>query len=172
MIDFTKKEITVQEFLQNRNLTGQEEGSIACLMLLEYLEEKAISQKPSYILCPRCRGAGVVKRKKIRSLEQNKYYWGVVVLMIAEQMGEDKETVHEILKNKFNPIRVVLPDQTISEYGGETKKLDTKQFGEYISLIKRWSFEFMEITIPEPNQLSETFLIDLEKRYHSMINFS
>ena len=42
--------------------------------------------------------------KKIRSLEQNRYYWGVIIKILAETWGWDTEELHEALKFKFNRI--------------------------------------------------------------------
>ena len=52
--------------------------------------------------CPRCKGAGYVKRRKKISLSQRKYYFGVIVNILSVEWGEDADTTHELLKAKFN----------------------------------------------------------------------
>ena len=43
----------------------------------------------------------IEKERGTRSQKQNKYYWGVVLALIAEYMGEQPEDLHEIFKAKF-----------------------------------------------------------------------
>lgn len=43
------------------------------------------------------------KAKSKRSTDQREYYWAVIVKIIAEWMGEEKDNVNEILKRMFNP---------------------------------------------------------------------
>ena len=45
----------------------------------------------------------VKKWKDQRSVQQNCYYWAVVVKIISDDTGNDPETVHEFLKAKFLP---------------------------------------------------------------------
>jgi len=43
----------------------------------------------------------IEKWKDQRSMQQNRYYWSVVVKIISNDTGNDPETVHEFLKAKF-----------------------------------------------------------------------
>src|ERR1039458_7616319 len=45
----------------------------------------------------------VEKIKHKRSNNQNQYYWGVVVKLIAQHTGHDPEQIHELLKQQFSP---------------------------------------------------------------------
>lgn len=49
----------------------------------------------------------VRKRKDTRTLQQMRYYWGVVVKIIADDTGNDPDDVHEFLKEKFAPKKVI-----------------------------------------------------------------
>jgi len=40
----------------------------------------------------------IEKSQKKRSSFQNRYYWGVIVAMLADHTGYTKEEMHEILK--------------------------------------------------------------------------
>ena len=91
-------------------------------------------------------------RKIPRTLLQNAYYWGVVVKMIADEIGDDTMSVHNILKDKF------LPEFWVKEEGREVKmpksttRCSTKEFGEYIDQCIVHASSFHNIVIPEPNQ--------------------
>lgn len=119
------------------------------------------------IECPRCNGEGWVKRKKKRSLNQNRYYW-IVVMIIASECGEDKDTMHEVLKYKFNSEKKVLPDNSVISYGKSTAKLPKEEFQIYLSTIKAWCRDDLNIIIPEPTQITDEMLIEMERRYNSM----
>lgn len=87
---------------------------------------------------------------KDRSVKQNKYYWAVIVAMIAEFMGErDKKYVHEQLKAKF-----------LMDFSGKlpviksSADLSTLEFEEYQSTIREWASEDLEIYIPLPNEVN------------------
>lgn len=89
---------------------------------------------------------------KRRSLPQDKYYFGVVVTMIANSIGEDDiEAVHEILKAQCNyylageqGIRVPL----------STKNLTTVEFEEYLDRVRRWAAQYLSLYIPLPNEVT------------------
>ncbi len=86
-----------------------------------------------------------------RSDKENRYLWGVPYRDIAEEIGESKEVVHELMKYKFlrrekivNGVRMIIV--------GSTRNLSTIQFEEYAENIRRWGAEFLRINIQEPNQ--------------------
>ena len=41
------------------------------------------------------------KERHARSLSQNRYYWGVIIEILSNDFGYDKEEMHEALKFKF-----------------------------------------------------------------------
>jgi hypothetical protein len=87
-----------------------------------------------------------------RSDPQNKYYWGVVVALIGQAIGEsDAQTVHETLKFQFNYEILVIGEAEI-KVPRSTKKLETDKFEEYLEKIKKWASEFLELYIPDPNE--------------------
>lgn len=92
-----------------------------------------------------------------RSLQQNRYYWGLVIPMVQKgllDMGTEagKEEVHEFLKVRFNYNEVV--NKETGEYvciPKSTAGLNKEEFGVYIEKIQRFAAEFLGITIPDPN---------------------
>ena len=95
------------------------------------------------------------KRKKKRTSDQNRYYWGVVIPILADYFGHDNpEDMHEELKELFNPIESkVKPGKII---GGSTTKMSTEEFyvGEtsYVERICRWAAMEYQIYIPPPKK--------------------
>ena len=95
------------------------------------------------------------KHKSKRSNEQNRYYFGVVLPILADYFGHDNtEDMHEDMKLKFNPIKSKIePGKTI---GGTTTKLSTVDFfsaeTSYVERICRWAATEYSIYIPPPKK--------------------
>ena len=95
------------------------------------------------------------KHKSKRSNEQNRYYFGVVLPILADHFGHDNtEDMHEDMKLKFNPIESKIePGKTI---GGTTTKLSTVDFfsaeTSYVERICRWAATEYGLYIPPPKK--------------------
>lgn len=96
------------------------------------------------------------KHSSKRSNEQNAYYWGVVIPILADYFGHDNpEDMHDDLKRKFNPIESkVQPGKII---GGTTTKMSTVEFygsseESYVERICRWAAIEYQIYIPPPKK--------------------
>ena len=96
------------------------------------------------------------KHKKERTDLQNKYYWPVVVGILAEHFGYEPEEMHTELKEMFNPIESKIhPGKMI---GGSTTKLSTEEFfsndeNSYVERIRRWASIKHGIFIPDPEKV-------------------
>ncbi len=85
---------------------------------------------------------------KRRSLNQNNYYWGAIIPMIAEQVGMLDEEVHEALRLMF------LKDNT-KRLGTikSTSELSKGEFAEYLIDIQNWAIPFLGIEKwPDPEE--------------------
>lgn len=86
----------------------------------------------------------IQENKKQRSNDQNSYYWSVVLPFIVEGIAElqgeptTSNEIHKQMKQDFND-------------GNSTTELNPKQFNEYLNKVVRFASEFLNITIPEPN---------------------
>lgn len=93
-----------------------------------------------------------ITREKQRSLDQNAYYWGVVVKILAGETGYTKDEMHEALKVKFLTYENVKGIPTVLS----TADLNTKQFEVYLEMVRRWAAMDLGVVIPEPNQVDFT----------------
>ena len=92
---------------------------------------------------------GHKNKATVRSEQQNRYYWGVVVDLLALHTGYTSDEMHEALKMKFLLVkRPKLPDTVMS-----TAKLTKDQFCEYIENIQRWAAQEMGCVIPDPDSV-------------------
>jgi len=101
-----------------------------------------------------------VAPRKVRSLQQNAYYWEVVCDMVMEGLrdaGYDEvqtpDDAHEVMKAKFLK-RYIVNHQTgeMIEKDGSTASLTTIEFSEYIDRVLQWAAEYLGIVIPLPNE--------------------
>ena len=93
-----------------------------------------------------------ITRERQRSLDQNAYYWGVVVKILAGETGYTKDEMHDALKVKFLTYENVRGIPTVLS----TANLNTKQFEVYLEMVRRWAAMDLGIVIPEPNQVDFT----------------
>jgi len=98
------------------------------------------------------------RKRRSRSIQQNRYYWGVVVEMIHRQLIDDgweasKEDVHEMLKAKYN-IKELYNETTgeVMQTVRSTTDLSTTEFEAYNESCKRWAAETIGLVIPDPQQ--------------------
>lgn len=78
----------------------------------------------------------IKKATKKRSSDQNKYYWAIIAI-IAKEVGDDKDYIHESLRMKF-----LLDRSRKLPYIKSTTSLTTAEFGEYIEQIKNFMSTF------------------------------
>jgi hypothetical protein len=91
------------------------------------------------------------KEKSQRSLDQNSYYWGVVVEILRDYFGYETyeaEEVHDGLKLLFLRIHEDKGLKTMRS----TKKLNTVEFEDYLEKIRRWAIKEHNCFIPSPNE--------------------
>lgn len=90
--------------------------------------------------------------KSKRSDQQNRYYWGVVVKILSDELGYFSDEMHELLRIKFLKRELVL-NEVIYTIGSSTTKLSTKEMEEYLEDIRRWAAIELNILIPLPNEI-------------------
>ena len=86
--------------------------------------------------------------KKTRSDNQNRYYWGVIIELLRNELGYTADEMHDALRLKF--LRVRGKVDTIKS----TAKLSTVEAEEYYSQIRIWASSELNVQIPEPNEVS------------------
>ena len=92
----------------------------------------------------------VEKERGTRTKQQNRYYWGIVLSLIAEHMGERPEDLHEILKSKYLRRKRVWRGGEITILRS-TADLTSDEFGEYIDQCIQEGSE-LGVVIPMPDK--------------------
>ena len=90
--------------------------------------------------------------RKDRSIDENAYYWKVVVGLISEHTGYTPEEVHEFLKLKFLSKIIVMAgkDERIPR---SSTSLSTLEWEKWMTEIREWAAQELSLVIPEPNQI-------------------
>lgn len=105
----------------------------------------------------------ITVRKAIdsRSVQQNRYYWGIVVASIrnalhASGITLDKQQTHDMLKFRF--LRHDLPIGHDGEFittVDSTADMDVEAFMAYTDQCIHFAAEYLNITIPAPGEQAE-----------------
>ncbi len=85
--------------------------------------------------------------RQTRSMNQNNYYWGVIIKILGEELGYRDEEMHDALRMKF------LQEHGKIETIKSTTGLNTKEFEEYLAKIREWASEELSIFLPLPNEV-------------------
>jgi len=86
-----------------------------------------------------------------RSSQANRYYWGVVIPLIAEHCGYEKDEMHELLAMRF--LRIEDDPVTGSPRRKHTPETDTTEFADYVDACMRFGAE-LGVYIPAPNEVA------------------
>lgn len=93
----------------------------------------------------------VRRRRAQRSHQQNAYYWGVVVALLAEHLGYQADEMHEALKFKF--LRTEAEEVQGLPRVKSSASLSTVEFNTYVENVVTWASAEFGLDIPDPNQV-------------------
>lgn len=91
------------------------------------------------------------KRKTARTSQQNRFYFGVVVKLLAEHCGYERDEMHEALAMRF--LRIEDCPVTGAPRRKRTPQTDTEEFGQYLDSCIRLAAE-QGVIIPDPNTVA------------------
>jgi hypothetical protein len=112
----------------------------------------------------------VKRNRPIKSLGQSKYLFGVVYKTIAMETGMDDEQLHEIFKRKFNPQQKTLGKAVVEVVGGSTKDFDTQEMTSFITKVKHFAAEELNIHIPELKDVDYKLWMEINERHDKVFN--
>jgi hypothetical protein len=94
----------------------------------------------------------ITRRKKLRTNVENNYYWGVIVAMVAEEMGLIPDEAHDYLKSLFLKMGVEIKGKRF-EVVRSTSLLSTEEFETYAEKCRQWASAELSVYIPLPNEI-------------------
>ena len=98
----------------------------------------------------------VKKAKQKRSLNQNSYYWGVVIKMFSIEFGYTDQETHQLYANRF-----LKYERKNKEFVKSTKDLSTIEFENYLEHCRQFAAKG-GLSIPLPNEVTEELISQLE----------
>lgn len=97
-------------------------------------------------------------KKQKRSIQQNSYYRGVIVKMMADEMGHTPNEMHQILTQEFLTIAEIEENGKIYPIVKSTTELKTDEMEEYNENCRRYASKNLHIYIPLPNEIPEEII--------------
>ena len=89
--------------------------------------------------------------KPKRSNQLNQYYWGVVVKLISDYTGYNKQETHELIKQTFLKKKTLINDEWF-DTTDSTTKLNNLEMLKLIEEVKLWAAETLSLYIPDPHE--------------------
>lgn len=86
-----------------------------------------------------------------RSNNQNRYMWGVVYKILADETGHTPEEIHAAAKQLFLPRKYITLGNNEIEVEKSTAELSTEEFELYLERLRVWASTELGIRIPLPN---------------------
>jgi len=103
----------------------------------------------------------ILPSKQKRSLNQNAYYWGVIIDLFAQNTGYTKEEAHQELAGMF-----LFYDAHGKRFVRSTTTLNTLEFEQYTEKCRNWIEENLGFHVPLPNEVTEEFLMQMRNIYN------
>lgn len=100
----------------------------------------------------------IKKHTYTRTLAENRYYWGVVVKLVSDEMGEAQPLeTHALLKSLF-----LIKGGELTHGGKvyryqvvrDTHDLTIGEFEDYLTKCRDWASQELNVVIPLPNEIS------------------
>lgn len=90
------------------------------------------------------------RERKQKSNQQNKYYWSVVIPILSDHLGYEKEEMHSALSYHFLRVKkkglVFVRSTQLNDW-------KTAEWEAYMDKIKRWAADTFGVEILDPNQV-------------------
>lgn len=139
-----------------RNFLFQRSNDQMKRKLWEFLKE--IPDDSEYIVT-------VEKKRNIRSLQANKFYWAVMKIY-AMETGHTESEIELMFKMDRHYEIVEYPGGRTQKIPLKTSDLDTKQFSSLVNNLLQWGRElFPEVIIPRQEDLTYLQWLELNNRY-------
>ncbi|WP_333664731.1 hypothetical protein [Desulfobacter postgatei] len=89
----------------------------------------------------------IPKKKETRSDKQNRYYWGVVLKIIGDDLGYSTDEIHQLMQREF-----LKYENKENVFFRSTTTLNTKEMETYLENIRRFAILNLGIYVPLPNE--------------------
>lgn len=95
----------------------------------------------------------VAEVKKQRSINQNNYYWGVIIPIASDEMGVTPMEAHHILGDEFLRYEKALSDGRKRTMVRSTSDLNTAEAEDYYTQCRQFMSKEFNCYVPVPNEV-------------------
>lgn len=92
----------------------------------------------------------VQKKRRRRTLPQNRWYQGVILQLMSEKTGSTQDELHEAMKTMFN-IKIITIGKRVVAIPGTTTTMNTADFSEFIERVRAFAASELNLDIPDPD---------------------
>jgi hypothetical protein len=109
-------------------------------------------------------GLYLTDKKAVRTKSQNNYYWGVILTVFGDAIGEEPKAVHDIFKRMFAPYTMKLfPGGKKRRVVKSSSDMTVEEMSKYIERCIQFCAE-QSIVIPSPEAIPDKQYVDLVSR--------
>lgn len=83
----------------------------------------------------------IKKWRKARSVNQNKYLWGVIYRYVGQEIGLTADEAHQTMTTHFLSYKKTLPNGTVVKFVRSTTDLDAMEMEAYLEQIRTFMLE-------------------------------
>lgn len=99
----------------------------------------------------------VEPEKDHRTAVANRYHWGVVIWTIADETGQDEDSIHYDMCDRFLRRRIQYVDistgRTVErEFAIGSSGLTVREFYDFVEKCRLFAAEFFGLSIPDPDR--------------------
>jgi hypothetical protein len=106
----------------------------------------------------------ITDKKAVRTKSQNNYYWGVILTVFGDAIGEEPKAVHDIFKRMFAPYTMKLfPGGKKRRVVKSSSDMTVEEMSKYIERCIQFCAE-QSIVIPSPDSIPDKQYVDLVSR--------
>jgi len=102
----------------------------------------------------------VLPYRKMKSNQQNKYYWGVVVARMAEFWGCTSKEAHEAISSEHLKYQVK-PGMPYIIKSTALHEWSTSEWEDYTEFLRQWAVMEFGVYIEAPNEVDIDSLLDV-----------
>lgn len=123
--------------------------------------EKALARISKYVMGDAAYIVEIKRAKDKRSLNQNRYYWGIIVGLVSQTTGYSPSEAHQELGKMF-----LRYHRDGKDFIRSTTDLDTLEAEKFFEECRLWAWHELNIHIPLPNELTEEMYMQLNNIYN------
>lgn len=101
------------------------------------------------------------------SHSQVKFWKGILCKVVALEWGVEWEVADSIIKKRFIPKEIILPDGTRHVEAGHITDLNTKELSTLVDEVRNWLMQEHNIVVKTPDQWRQDEFYKLQDYYNN-----